>query len=73
MSESSDAPEAHEKGGLSRRTFLKALGTTAVASAAAQANSVAQELQKHNDEKVFWAGPGFDFAQDQWRDEEVRG
>ena len=49
-------PDAPEKAGLSRRTFLKALGTTAVASAAAQANSVAQELQKHNAEKVV--GPG---------------
>ncbi len=53
MADTVDAPET---GGLSRRTFLKALGTTAVASAAAQANSVAQELQKHNDEKVV--GPG---------------
>ncbi|MFN2475064.1 MAG: (2Fe-2S)-binding protein [Chthoniobacterales bacterium] len=53
MADSSDAPE---KSGLSRRTFLKALGTTAVASAAAQTTSVAQELQKHNAEKVL--GPG---------------
>ncbi|MDQ3119199.1 MAG: (2Fe-2S)-binding protein [Verrucomicrobiota bacterium] len=53
MSESSDVPP---KGGLSRRNFLKAIGTTAVATAAAQATSVAQELQKHNDEKVH--GPG---------------
>lgn len=51
-----DASDAPESSGLSRRNFLKALGTTAVASAAAQANSVAQELQKHNDEKVH--GPG---------------
>jgi len=57
MSESSDAPDGHEKGGLSRRTFLKALGTTAVASAAAQATSIAQELQKHNDERVYGPGP----------------
>ena len=53
MSEPSDASE---RSGLSRRNFLKALGTTAVASAAAQATSVAQELQKHNGEKVH--GPG---------------
>ena len=48
--------DADETTGLSRRNFLKALGTTAVASAAAQATSAAQELQKHNDEKVH--GPG---------------
>ena len=51
-------PDAPEKAGLSRRNFLKALGTTAVASAAAQATSVAQELQKHNDEKVHGPGAG---------------
>ena len=49
-------PDAPEKSGLSRRNFLKALGTTAVASAAAQATSVAQELQKHTAEKIH--GPG---------------
>ena len=54
MGEGTDAPESS---GVSRRNFLKALGTTAVASAAAQANSVAQELQKHNDEKVHGPGP----------------
>lgn len=53
MADASDAPE---KTSLSRRNFLKALGTTAVASAAAQTNAVAQELQKHNAEKVL--GPG---------------
>src|SRR3712207_1088301 len=51
MADESDAPSS-----LSRRNFLKALGTTAVASAAAQTNAVAQELQKHNAEKVL--GPG---------------
>jgi aerobic-type carbon monoxide dehydrogenase small subunit (CoxS/CutS family) len=43
-------------GGFSRRTFLKSLGTTAVASAAAQAQTVAAELEKINAEKVV--GPG---------------
>lgn len=51
-----DAGDAPETSSLSRRNFLKALGTTAVASAAAQTNAVAQELQKHNAEKVL--GPG---------------
>ena len=53
MADASDAPETSA---LSRRNFLKALGSTAVASAAAQTNAVAQELQKHNAEKVL--GPG---------------
>jgi xanthine dehydrogenase YagT iron-sulfur-binding subunit len=53
-SESSDA--ASQDGSVSRRNFLKALGTTAVASAAAQAKGVAEELQKFNAEKIH--GPG---------------
>jgi len=40
----------------SRRDFLKGIGTTLVASAASQAQSVAQELGKLNSEKV--QGPG---------------
>ena len=44
-------------GRLSRRDFFKGLGTTAVAAAAAQAESVAQELQKLNTEKVLGPGP----------------
>jgi xanthine dehydrogenase YagT iron-sulfur-binding subunit len=56
MSNSSDAhqsPEAAEQRlTVSRRNFLKSIGTTAVASAAARAKGVAEELQKYNDEKV---------------------
>lgn len=48
--------EATGTGAFSRRTFLKGLGTTAVAAAAARAQSVAAELEKVNAEKV--AGPG---------------
>jgi xanthine dehydrogenase YagT iron-sulfur-binding subunit len=60
MSEPGDVSEsstdALQDGSVSRRNFLKALGTTAVASAAAQTKAVAQELQKYNDEKIH--GPG---------------
>jgi xanthine dehydrogenase YagT iron-sulfur-binding subunit len=57
-SDVSDSPSgALQDGSVSRRNFLKALGTTAVASAASQARGVAQELQKFNDEKIH--GPGF--------------
>jgi xanthine dehydrogenase YagT iron-sulfur-binding subunit len=48
-----DSPDA---GHWSRRTFLKSLGTTAVATAATQAEAVAAELQKVNAEKTL--GPG---------------
>lgn len=48
--------EAGGAGSFSRRTFLKGLGTTAVATAAAQATAVAAELEKVNGEKVV--GPG---------------
>ncbi len=48
--------EATGTGAFSRRTFLKGLGTTAVAAAAARAQSVAAELEKVNAEKVI--GPG---------------
>jgi xanthine dehydrogenase YagT iron-sulfur-binding subunit len=41
---------------LSRRTFIKSLGTTTVATAAAQAQAVAAELEKVNNERVI--GPG---------------
>ena len=41
---------------VSRRTFIKGLGTTAVATVAAQTAAVAQELEKINAEKVI--GPG---------------
>ena len=43
-------------GAHSRRTFLKSLGTAAVTAAAARAQSVADELQKVNSEKII--GPG---------------
>jgi xanthine dehydrogenase YagT iron-sulfur-binding subunit len=43
-------------GSLSRRNFLKSLGTTVVASAVSQAKTVAQEIEKLNAEKVH--GPG---------------
>jgi len=49
-------PEANGAGAFSRRTFLKGLGTTAVAAVAAQTTAVAQELEKVNAEKVV--GPG---------------
>lgn len=48
--------EATGAGTFSRRTFLKGLGTTAVAAVAAQTNAVAAELEKVNAEKVV--GPG---------------
>jgi xanthine dehydrogenase YagT iron-sulfur-binding subunit len=40
-------------GSLSRRTFFKSLGTTTVATAAAQAQAVAAELEKVNSERVI--------------------
>ena len=49
-------PEATGAGTFSRRTFLKGLGTTAVAAVAAQTTAVAEELEKVNAEKVI--GPG---------------
>jgi aerobic-type carbon monoxide dehydrogenase small subunit (CoxS/CutS family) len=49
-------PELSRAGAWSRRTFFKGLGTTAVATAAAQAGAVAAELEKLNAEKVV--GPG---------------
>ena len=49
-------PEATGTGTFSRRTFLKGLGTTAVAAVAAQTTAVAQELEKVNAERVI--GPG---------------
>lgn len=49
-------PEATGAATFSRRTFLKGLGTTAVAAVAAQTTAVAAELEKVNAEKVI--GPG---------------
>jgi xanthine dehydrogenase YagT iron-sulfur-binding subunit len=60
MSKPGDASEPSDAASpdalVSRRNFLKALGTAAVASAAAQAKGVAEELQKFNAEKIH--GPG---------------
>lgn len=43
-------------GAVSRRTFIKGLGATAITTVAAQTAAVAQELEKANAEKVV--GPG---------------
>ena len=48
--------EPEKFGAHSRRTFLKSLGTVAATAATAQVQSVAQELEKANAEKVV--GPG---------------
>ena len=50
-------PEATGGGGFSRRTFLKGLGTTAVAAVAAQTTAVAAELEKVNAERILGPGP----------------
>ena len=50
-------PEATGAGSFSRRTFLKGLGTSAVAAVAAQTTAVAEELEKVNAEKVLGPGP----------------
>jgi xanthine dehydrogenase YagT iron-sulfur-binding subunit len=49
-------PDSPPAGAFSRRTFIKSLGTTAVATAASRAQVVAAELEKVNGEKVV--GPG---------------
>jgi xanthine dehydrogenase YagT iron-sulfur-binding subunit len=46
-----------QTGPLSRRTFIKSLGTTTVATAAARAQAVAAELEKVNREAVLGPGP----------------
>lgn len=48
--------EPEKFGVVSRRTFIKGLGSTAVATVAAQTAAVAQELEKVNAEKII--GPG---------------
>lgn len=49
--------EKQEKfGAVSRRTFIKGLGATAITTVAAQTAAVAQELEKANAEKII--GPG---------------
>lgn len=52
-----DPNQPPSTGRFSRRQFLKGLGTTAVASAAAGAGSVAAELKTLNEEKVSGPGP----------------
>lgn len=49
-------PEQETFGAVSRRTFIKGLGATAITTVAAQTAAVAQELEKANAEKVV--GPG---------------
>jgi xanthine dehydrogenase YagT iron-sulfur-binding subunit len=49
-------PDVTKAGAWSRRTFLKGLGTTAVAATSAQVEAVAAELQKANAEREL--GPG---------------
>ena len=50
------SPEQEKFAVVSRRTFIKGLGTTAITTVAAQTAAVAQELEKVNAEKVV--GPG---------------
>jgi xanthine dehydrogenase YagT iron-sulfur-binding subunit len=49
-------PEPEKFGAVSRRTFIKGLGATAITTVAAQTAAVAQELEKANAEKII--GPG---------------
>lgn len=49
-------PDKDVFGAVSRRTFIKGLGATAVTTVAAQTAAVAQELERANAEKVI--GPG---------------
>lgn len=49
--------ESTGRGSVSRRTFIKSLGTTTVATAAAQAQAVAAELEKVDSENVLGPGP----------------
>jgi xanthine dehydrogenase YagT iron-sulfur-binding subunit len=51
-----EKPEKDVFGSVSRRTFIKGLGATAITTVAAQTAAVAQELEKANAEKVI--GPG---------------
>jgi xanthine dehydrogenase YagT iron-sulfur-binding subunit len=50
-------PENRSLLSVTRRAFLKGLGTTAVASATAGARTLADELQKHDPEQVYGPGP----------------
>ncbi len=50
-------PDTAGAGSFSRRTFLKGLGTSAVAAVAAQTTAVAAELEKVNAERILGPGP----------------
>lgn len=50
-------PEEEKFGIVSRRTFIKGLGATAVSAVAAQTAAVAQELEKANAETTVGPGP----------------
>ncbi|MCL5099467.1 MAG: (2Fe-2S)-binding protein, partial [Candidatus Omnitrophica bacterium] len=50
---SQSTPADSKPGSLSRRTFLKSIGTSAAATAAARIETVAQELEKVNAERVY--------------------
>ncbi len=50
-------PDATGAGSFSRRTFLKGLGTSAVAAVAARTTAVAAELEKVNAERILGPGP----------------
>ena len=49
-------PDPEKTGSFSRRSFLKSIGTTAVATATVQAKTIAAELEKANAETTI--GPG---------------
>lgn len=49
-------PEPEKLGAVSRRTFIKGLGATALTTVTAQTAAMAQELEKANAEKII--GPG---------------
>jgi aerobic-type carbon monoxide dehydrogenase small subunit (CoxS/CutS family) len=50
-------PAANPPAGVSRRDFLKELGTTAITAAALSARGMAQELEQANAEKAYGPGP----------------
>ena len=53
----SPARDATSSSGVSRRDFLKGLGTTALATAAMKAGGVARELEQTNAERTYGPGP----------------
>lgn len=52
-----DDPAAAPASGVSRRDFLKGLGTTALSAAAMSAGSVAKKLEQTSTERVYGPGP----------------